>query len=271
VSGFSQALIGRSGYEREGFAAVYDASRPAPPAALLDILELVAQVDRPRLVVDLGAGTGLSTRVWAERADEVVGVEPVARMRERARLATTAPNVRYLDAYAAGTGLPAGRADLVTCSQAFHWMEPAPVLAEAARLLRHGGVFAAFDYDVPPVVRPDVDDAFRALLEARGAARRRLGLTAGAATWPKDRHLDRIRESGHFRGVRELVCHGWDTADANRVVGLADSIGGPRALFAGAAPEVEERFTRLQEVAHDVLGERSWPMVVCYRIRVGIV
>lgn len=47
----------------------------------------------------------------------------------------------------------------------------ASVLAEAARILRPGGVFAAYDYDVPPVVQPEVDRAFASHLEARRAAR----------------------------------------------------------------------------------------------------
>src|SRR5438093_4373845 len=90
VSEFSQELIARSGYSSDAFAQVYDAYRPVPPDDLLAILALVARTDRPQLVVDLGSGTGLSTRVWAERADEVVGVEPNPRMVERARGATLA-------------------------------------------------------------------------------------------------------------------------------------------------------------------------------------
>jgi SAM-dependent methyltransferase len=270
VSKFSQTLIERSGYEAEGFADVYDRYRPAPPPELLEILMVVAQVKRPRLVVDLGAGTGLSTRVWAERADEVIGVEANARMVERARLATSAPKVHYVEALATETGLAEGSADLVTCAQAFHWMEPAPVLAEAARILRRGGVFAAYDYDIPPVVHPEVDDAFAAHFEARRSARKRLGLQAGAATWPKERHLERIRESQRFRFAREIVSHGFDVTDAERLVGLAESVGGPSALFGGDAPEVEETFEGLRETAQRVLGERSWPIVVCYRIRIGV-
>jgi predicted O-methyltransferase YrrM len=63
VSEFSREVIARSGYELEGFADVYDEYRPAPPPALLDVLLHLAQVDRPRLVIDLGTGTGLSARV----------------------------------------------------------------------------------------------------------------------------------------------------------------------------------------------------------------
>lgn len=99
----------------------------------------MAQTERPGLVVDLGAGTGLSTRVWAGRADEVVGVDANPRMIERAHRMTRGPNIRFVEGFAAATGLPAGQADIVTCSQSFHWMEPEPVLVEAARMLRAGG------------------------------------------------------------------------------------------------------------------------------------
>jgi ubiquinone/menaquinone biosynthesis C-methylase UbiE len=272
VSEFSRELIGRSGYDREGFASIYDAARPAPPPALLDVLLHVVQAPRARLVVDLGAGTGLSTRAWATRADEVVGVEANAAMVAQARAATPAPNVRYVEAYADDTGLPPGGADLVTCSQAFHWMEPEPVLAEAERLLRPGGAFAVYDYDVPCglVVHPEIDEAFIANAAARGEARRRLGCVSGAMRWPKEGHLEQIRASGRFRLVRELLCHGWEEVDAERIVGLAESIGGTRWIFGRDAPEVGETFARLRETAERVLGDRRVPMLVCYRIRVGI-
>src|SRR5688500_18298358 len=96
---FSETLVARSGYKREGFADLSDAYRPTPPAALLEILRLVAQVERARLVVDLGAGTGLSTRVWAESAEQVVGIEANASMFDRAKAATAAGNVRYVRAF----------------------------------------------------------------------------------------------------------------------------------------------------------------------------
>jgi SAM-dependent methyltransferase len=262
MSAFSEELIGRSGYLDEGFADVYDSYRPSPPPGLFDVLAVVARVETPSLVVDLGCGTGLATRAWGERADEVVGVEPNPRMLERARKSTEQPNIRYVDAYGADTSLPAGRADLVTSFQSFHWMEPQPVLAEAARILRDGGVFAACDYDVPPFVEPEVDAAFSELLKARREARERLGIPAGAASWPKDRHLDEIRGSRRFRYTRELVAHGWRETDADGVAGLAESIGALRHH----PPEQ----LRLRETADRVLGDRTWPQLLCYRIRIGI-
>src|SRR5690606_15398774 len=112
----------------------------------------LAAVERPALVVDVGSGTGLSTRLWAGRADQVIGIEPGDDMRRQAEAQTAAPSVRYQPGYSTATGLPDACADIVTVSQALHWMEPEPTFAEMARILRPGGVFAAFDCDWPPTM-----------------------------------------------------------------------------------------------------------------------
>ena len=266
MTDWSRGLIERSSYSRPGFADLYDANRPAPPAALLDLLCRVADVERPRLVVDVGCGTGLSTRVWASRADEVIGLEPNPEMLARAVKATDAPNVRYDEAYSGATGLEDGCADIVTCSQSLHWMEPTETFAEAARILRPGGVFAAYDYDLPPSVHPEVDAAFDAYQRQRGEARRARGLTMGAENLPKGKagHLERMRASGRFRVCRELLVHAVDRADAARVVGLASAIG--PMLEDETAPALAE----LRAVCERVLGTRAMTWHVGYRVRVGI-
>ena len=268
MSSFSQGLIERSGYLNQGFAETYDRYRPSPPRELLDVLTVVAGVERPSLVVDLGCGTGLATRAWADRADEVVGVEPNPRMIEQARTATEQPSVRYVEAYGAETGLPDGEADVVTSFQSFHWMEPQPALAEAARILRAGGVFAACDYDVPPFTEPEVDAAFADFMRARREQRQRLSMPAGASTWPKDRHLDQIRASGRFRYTRELLTGGRRETDAEGAIGLAKSISDPPEL--SGEHSVAQAFERLRETANRVLGDRTWPQLLSYRLRIGI-
>jgi ubiquinone/menaquinone biosynthesis C-methylase UbiE len=270
VSEFSQWLIGRSGYADDGFAAAYDRYRPRPPAAVLDVLTRCAGGGRPGLVVDLGCGTGLSTRAWAGRALGVVGVEANPAMAEQARAATAAAEVEYVVGYAHDTGLDDGVADIVTCAQSFHWMDPAVVLPEAARILRPGGVFAAYDYDVVPVIEPHVDAAFAANVAARGAARERMGLEAGASTWPKHQHLQRLRESGLFAHTREVQCHAETEADADHLVGMAYSIGGPVEIFGDEAPEVGASLDILRSTAERVLGDHTQPMLIGYTIRLGI-
>ena len=267
--GFSQRLIDGSGYAGEGFAQAYDEFRPSPAPAVLSILTIQACTERPALVIDLGCGTGLSTRAWADRAGRVVGVEGNPRMAARARAATASGNVEFAERLAHDTGLDDAEADIVTCAQSFHWMEPGPVLAEAARLLRPGGVFAAYDYDVVPVIEPEVEAAFRAHVAARSAARRRFGIEAGATTWPKSGHLGQIEQSGHFRHSREVHCHAEDAIDADRLIGLAQSIG-PLGAFDGCAPEVEATLAVLRETAGRALGDREWPALRSYTIRLGV-
>ncbi|HEY7850749.1 MAG TPA: class I SAM-dependent methyltransferase, partial [Ktedonobacterales bacterium] len=133
-----------------GVSASYDAHRLAAPAVLPALLTQLAEAPRPALVVDLGSGTGLSTLIWADVAQQVIGIEPNDEMRAQAerRAAHARPDathVRFSAVTAERTGLPDGCADIVTVAQAFHWMEPTATLAEVARILRRGGVFAAYD------------------------------------------------------------------------------------------------------------------------------
>jgi SAM-dependent methyltransferase len=270
---FSEELVQRSGYDRDGFAAHYDRFRPRPPRALLETLLQVAGVERAALVVDLGTGTGLSARAWAGDAEQVVGIEPNPAMLEQARAATTAPNVEYRLGYSHETGLDDGRADIVTCSQSFHWMEPEPTLAEAARILRPGGVFAAYDYDVVPVCDWRVEEAFEALLERRRAFRRSHGAPAGGDKVPKQGHLERITATGGFRFTREIVLHSVEEGSADRLIGLGRALGLPGLPMAPGGDELERelQYGEFEETVRKVLGDRMLPFRFGYRIRLGVV
>ena len=139
-------LLGESGYGEPGFAAFYDRFRPRPPRALLELLPSLLETDRLGLVVDLGSGTGLSTRVWADVADEVLGIEPNDAMRDFAEAAATPANVRYRSASSYETGIADASADLVTAAQSLQWMEPRRLFPEVGRILRRGGLFCAYNY-----------------------------------------------------------------------------------------------------------------------------
>jgi ubiquinone/menaquinone biosynthesis C-methylase UbiE len=266
VEHYSERLLRTSGYSGDGFAAGFDSHRPSPPPALLDVLCLEAQVERSRVVVDLGSGTGLSTRAWADRADEVVGVEASPEMRAQAEAATSAKNVRFVQAFAQETGLPDGMADVVTCSQSFHWMEPEPTLAEAARILRPGGVFAAYDYDWPPIVHPDVESAFEEMIQRVGMRR----ALRGRSRHTKDEHLDRIRESGHFRYAREVLLHSRERGSADRIVGMALSLGPMTVMLTEGVSEKEIGLAALREAVARTLGDREVEMFLGYRVRLGV-
>jgi SAM-dependent methyltransferase len=267
---FSRQAIRQSGYLRAGFADEYDTFRPAPPAVLLDALARYAGSAEPARVVDLGSGTGLSTRAWADRDGEVIGVEPNPEMRKVAERRTGQENVRYVEAFASETGLEPASADLVTCSQSFHWMERGPVLIEAARILCEGGVFAAYDYDFPALIHPEVDAAFAAHLELRGRYRDEHKVEAGWTRTPKSGHLEVIRASGLFAHTREFVVHDELEVGAADIVGFARSLGLVPELLALGVPEDDLGLTALDETVRRVIGDRRVPSLWGYRVRLGV-
>jgi SAM-dependent methyltransferase len=272
IEHYSGLFIQEGGYTKRDFADGYDAHRPAPPAALLDVLCSEAQVERPGLVVDLGSGTGLSTRAWADRAEQVVGVEASDAMRARAEQQTAAPNVRYVHAFAQDTGLPDGVADVVTCSQSLHWMEPEPTFAEVARILRPGGVFAAYDYDWPPICNWEVERAFEEMVRRLSEARKGTGRVpwTGRPRFDKPEHLERIQASGRFRYAREIGLHSRDRGNAKRIVGMALSLGPLVVLLEGGTSEEDLGVAQLRETAERTLGDRVTDWFISYRVRLAV-
>ena len=253
-----------------GFADVYDRFRPQPPSVIVDILTQLAHAERPALVADLGSGTGLSPRIWASRAEQVVGVEPGADMRnEAATRSAGMPNVRYVEGFGHATGLPDASADIVTISQALHWMEPEPTFAEVARILRPGGVFAAYDCDWPPTFYWQVEEAYDACIQRAAALERAHGTAEGVRHWNKRQHGERIRASGHFRFVKEIKVHHVEQGDAERIVGVLLSQGQIAGLLKRGLSEDEIGITALREAARQALGDRTVPWYWSYKVRLG--
>lgn len=232
---------------------------------IVEWLSRLAGVERPALVVDLGSGTGLSTRAWAERAEAVVGVEPNDAMRRWAEQATEAPNVRYAAGSSYATGLADGCADVVTCSQSFQWMEPVATLAEVARILRPGGVFAAYEYGAlhTPLWEPEA--AWREVRARKAQLRAERGLDS--QRWPIS--LERLEQAGCFDDCRELVFHSVEEGDADRLVGFALSEGSMTTLLADGVTEEQVGLARLREVAARTIGDRPCPWLLGYRAWVG--
>jgi SAM-dependent methyltransferase len=269
MSEFSLEAIEQSGYSRKGFADLYDAHRPEPPDVLLDTLAGYAGGGLRR-VVDLGSGTGLSTRVWGPRAEEVIGVEANPAMLAVAEKRPSPPKVSYVEGFGDETGLPDESADLVTCSQSLHWMNREGTIAEAARLLRPGGVFAAYDYDLPPVLHPEIDAAFADHQRLRRHFRDEHAIAAGWTRRPKREHLDRIRDSGRFRFAREFVLHDEAVVGIDDVVGLARSLGLVPELRALGVTDEDLGLARLEETARRVLAGRRMRWLIGYRVRLGV-
>ncbi|MHB8419434.1 MAG: class I SAM-dependent methyltransferase [Myxococcales bacterium] len=252
-----------------GGAELYDAVRPAPPRELLDVLCRLCGEPRPSKVVDLGSGTGLSTRVWAGRAKRAVGIEPSEAMRRQA-VRTPVRGVIYQPGTAAATGLRAGSADIVTCVQALHWCEPQSTFAEAARILRPGGVFAAVDCDWPPFVDWRLERPWAELVRRANRLVGQKKLLPGRRRWDKAGHLARLRESRRFRFVKELTFSSRTRGSALKLVRLAETQGELALLLRLGVPEILPQLEAFRRAAGRALGERVVSWSYSYRVRAAV-
>ncbi|SFW34811.1 class I SAM-dependent methyltransferase [Luteibacter sp. UNCMF366Tsu5.1] len=118
--------------------------RPDYPRALVDWLYGLG-VHADWSVADIGAGTGISSKLFLDAGHRVTGVEPNTAMREAAeRWLAADARFHAVNGSAEGTGLPEGSVDLVIAGQAFHWFDTEKVRAEFARVLSPRGLVAVF-------------------------------------------------------------------------------------------------------------------------------
>jgi SAM-dependent methyltransferase len=119
-----------------GRVADYAKARPGYPTELVGFLVGSGALFPGARVVDIGAGTGLSTELFLGGGYRVTAVEPNAEMRAAAeRRFSSEPGFTSVDGRAESTGLPAGSADLAVAAQAFHWFDAAATRAELRRIL----------------------------------------------------------------------------------------------------------------------------------------
>ncbi len=67
-----------------GLAGLYSQYRPAYPAVALDFVMSRCNLSNQSILVDVGCGTGISSRLFAARGVRVIGIEPNADMRRQA-------------------------------------------------------------------------------------------------------------------------------------------------------------------------------------------
>jgi ubiquinone/menaquinone biosynthesis C-methylase UbiE len=125
-----------------GLGQIYAKARPAYPYAAIDFIIDKCGLNEKSLLVDVGCGTGISSRLFAERKIPTVGIDPNDDM----RLQATEENSRrkfewlsYIGASSENTGLANSVADVVLAAQAFHWFQPEPTLKEFVRILKPNG------------------------------------------------------------------------------------------------------------------------------------
>jgi SAM-dependent methyltransferase len=114
--------------------------RPGYPAAALDFLYSEIGLSGASIVADVGAGTGIFTRLLLERGTEVYAVEPNREMRLAAESVLSSCKVFHsVDGSAEETTLSDGSMDFVVSAQAFHWFDIPATKKEFERILKPSG------------------------------------------------------------------------------------------------------------------------------------
>lgn len=122
-------------------AAAYEQFRPGYPEELVDAV--LAYAGRPvRSALELGAGTGKATRLFAARGIPVTATDPdpemLAELRRHVPASVTTVQAALEDL------APEPVHDLVYVAAALHWTRPVGRWQRVAGLLAPSGVFASF-------------------------------------------------------------------------------------------------------------------------------
>jgi SAM-dependent methyltransferase len=156
-----------------GVAGAYAEHRPHYPRQLFTWLAGLAA--RRELAWDCATGSGQAAVGLADDFERVIATDA---SEAQIAAAVAHPRVEYRVAPAESSGLASDSADLVTVGQALHWLDRPAFYAEARRVLRPGGVVAAWTYGLSSLGEPRAD-----------AALRRFYSETVGPFWPRERAL----------------------------------------------------------------------------------
>jgi SAM-dependent methyltransferase len=222
-------------------AEAYERFRPGYPVELFD--RVMTYAGQPvRTALEIGAGTGKATRLFAQRGITVTATEPDGAMLAELRKHVPA-NVRT--AQAAFEDLPPGESyGLVYAAAALHWTKPEGRWSRMAALLQPGGVFASFGGPVQ-LADPTVDEAVRA---ARAPFMDSDDVPSPDGTppghdmqWPGTE----LRQSEWFADVRQSVIERRLALTARDYIGLLSTVS---AYLELQAAEQEQVYSRIMQV-----------------------
>ncbi len=169
-----------------GHAREYARWRPGYPPELYRWL--AGLVERRDLAWDCATGNGQAARGLAPYFGRVVAtdasVDQLAHREDRRsgvarKRGAGDPRLTFHAAEATASALAPGSVDLVSVAQALHWFDLGPFESEVRRVLRPGGVLAAWTYERFRV-EPAIDEAVTRFAE----------VTVGSFWPPERRHVD---------------------------------------------------------------------------------
>ena len=117
--------------------------RPTYPTEVLQLFKDEMNLQTASIVADIGAGTGISAKIFLENGNPVFAVEPNAAMREAvAEFLKDYPKLSLVNGTSEATTLEDNSIDFVIAAQAFHWFKQTEAHTEFARILKSKGFVA---------------------------------------------------------------------------------------------------------------------------------
>lgn len=139
-------------------AELYDAVRPSYPDELAD--DVIAHGGRR--VLEIGAGTGKATVVFARRGASIVAIEPGASLAAVLRRNVAGHDVTIEETTFEAWPI-AGSFDVVMSAQAYHWVDPSVRYVKTAAVLGPRGTLAVIRNEKAPLepgLRAELDAAY---------------------------------------------------------------------------------------------------------------
>ena len=243
-------MLGMSGRALSfgAIAEAYERFRPGYPDELYDTV--MTYGGRPiRTALEIGAGTGKATRLFAGRGVTVTATEPDGAM--LAELLKHVP-AHVKTVRAAFEDLQPGESHgLVYAAAALHWTNPEGRWPRVAALLEPGGVFASFGGPVRPA-DPAVEEAVSA---ARAAFLDSDEVPSPDGT-PPERDMQwpgtQLQRSAWFADVRQCVIERRLTMSARDYVGYLSTVSAYLELPSSDQEQVYGRIVRVLPAAVEI-------------------
>jgi SAM-dependent methyltransferase len=123
----------------------YDAARPSYPSAVIRRILQRSGLPAGARILEVGAGTGKASLLFAQRGYSMLCLEPGIQMGEILRRnLSTFPRVQVETTTFEDWPVERDAFDLVISAQAFHWIDPEIGYTKSAEALKPGGWIALF-------------------------------------------------------------------------------------------------------------------------------
>lgn len=200
----------------------YAKYRPEYPTEALDVILKPFKNQKKITVVDVGAGTGIASRLLAQRGAQVHAVEPNESM---IKSADSHPNITFHQSSAENLPLESNTADIITSFQAFHWFNFKRSLKEFKRVLKPTGQLALI-WNYWDTQHPFTSGYAQIIDEASAKNPHRVGPYSGISGKVKEFRVRLLWKFQYLPYYQDIQRHNFEYVDRTD---LKDLIGSARS------------------------------------------